>query len=163
MEISKELQDAMNDQLNFELYSAYIYQSMAAYFESINLSGMAHWMLKQAIEEYEHAMRFWKHIVDRAGRVILDEIKAPKTEWESPLAAWTDAYEHEKVVTKRIYDIGKLAEKEGDRGAEPLLHWFYDEQVEEEEQTLRVVDMLKMIGDAPSPLIMLDTQLGKRE
>ncbi|MFW9985645.1 MAG: ferritin [Candidatus Odinarchaeota archaeon] len=163
MEISKELQDAINDQINFELYSGYIYLSMAAYFESINLSGMAHWMKIQAGEEYEHAMRFWEHVTDRGGRVILTEIKAPTTEWDSPFAAFENAYEHEKIVTERIFKIGKLAEKLGDKSAIPMLNWFYDEQVEEEEQTQRIADMLKMIGDHKSALLMLDGKLGQRE
>ncbi|MFX1565112.1 MAG: ferritin [Promethearchaeota archaeon] len=162
MEISKELQDAINDQVNFELYSAYIYLSMAAYFESINLKGMAHWMKQQAVEEYKHAMRFWTHISDRGGRVILTEIKGPATEWDSPLAAWENAYEHEKIVTERIFKIGKLAEKMGDKSAIPMLNWFYEEQVEEEEQTQEVVVLLKEIGDAKSALFMLDSRLGQR-
>ena len=163
MEISKELQDAINDQLNFELYSGYIYLSMAAYFESLNLNGMAHWMKIQAGEEYEHAMRFWTHIADRGGRVILTEIKAPATEWDSPLAAWENAYEHEKIVTERIFKIGKLAEKLGDKSAIPMLNWFYDEQVEEEEQTSRIADLLKQIGDNTGALFMLDGRLHQRE
>ena len=163
MQISKELQDAINDQINFELYSGYIYLSMATYFESITLNGMAHWMKKQAAEEFEHAMKFWKHIVDRGGRVLLTTIKAPKTEWDSPLAAWENAYEHEKVVTERIFKIGELAEKLGDRSAQPLLQWFYDEQVEEEEQTQAVTDMLRIISDAKGALFMLDARLGRRE
>jgi ferritin len=163
MEISKELQDAINDQINFELYSGYIYLSMAAYFESINLSGMAHWMKIQAGEEYEHAMRFWKHLTDRGGRVILTDIKGPTTEWNSPIAAWENAYEHEKIVTKRIFKIGKLAEKIGDKSVIPMLNWFYDEQVEEEEQTQRITDTLKMIGDQKGALFMLDGKLGQRE
>ena len=163
MEISKELQDAINDQLNFELYSGYIYLSMAAYFESINLNGMAHWMKIQAGEEYEHAMRFWTHISDRGGRVVLTEIKAPETEWDSPLAAWETAYEHEKIVTERIFKIGKLAEKLGDKSAIPMLNWFYDEQVEEEEQTSHIADLLKQIGDNKGALFMLDGRLGQRE
>jgi ferritin len=163
MEISKELQDAINDQLNFELYSGYIYLSMAAYFESINLNGMAHWMKIQAGEEYEHAIRFWTHISDRGGRVVLTEIKAPATEWDSPLAAWENAYEHEKIVTERIFKIGKLAEKLGDKSAIPMLNWFYDEQVEEEEQTSRIADLLKQVGDNKGALFMLDGRLGQRE
>lgn len=163
MEISKELQDAINDQLNFELYSGYIYLSMAAYFESLNLNGMAHWMKIQAGEEYEHAMRFWTHISDRGGRVVLTEIKAPATEWDSPLAAWENAYEHEKIVTERIFKIGKLAEKHGDKSAIPMLNWFYDEQVEEEEQTSRIADLLKQIEDNKGALFMLDSRLGQRE
>ena len=163
MEISKKLQDAINDQLNFELHSGYIYLSMAAYFESLNLNGMAHWMKIQAGEEYEHAMRFWTHISDRGGRVILTEIKAPATEWDSPLAAWENAYEHEKIVTERIFKIGKLAEKLGDKSAIPMLNWFYDEQVEEEEQTSRIADLLKQIGDNKGALFMLDGRLHSRE
>ncbi len=163
MEISKELQDAINDQLNFELYSGYIYLSMAAYFESMNLNGMAHWMKIQAGEEYQHAMRFWTHITDRGGRVILNEIKAPAPEWDSPLAAWKNAYEHEKIVTERIFKIGKLAEKLGDKSAIPMLNWFYDEQVEEEEQTSRIADLLKQIGDNKGALFMLDGKLHSRE
>jgi len=163
MEISKELQDAINDQLNFELYSGYIYLAMAAYFESMNLNGMAHWMKIQAGEEYQHAMRFWTHIIDRGGRVVLTEIKGPATEWNSPLVAWENAYEHEKIVTERIFKIGKLAEKMGDKSALPMLNWFYGEQVEEEEQTQRVAALLKEIGDAKGALFMLDARLGQRE
>ncbi len=163
MEISKELQDVINDQLNFELYSGYIYLSMAAYFEEILLDGMAHWMRIQAKEEYEHAERFWKHIAERGGKVVLAPIAGPKTEWASPLEAWTDAYNHELEVTKRINKIGEIAEKESDRAAMVFLNWFYNEQVEEEEQTLKVVDLLKKIGDSTQALFMLNAQLGHRE
>ncbi|TFG11915.1 ferritin [Candidatus Thorarchaeota archaeon] len=163
MEISKELAEAINDQLNFELYSGYIYLSMASWFEEQNLDGMAHWMKIQAKEEYEHAMRFWDHIVDRGGRAEMKAIKAPATNWESPLDAWQDAYDHEKVVTERIFKIGELAESENDKSAIPMLNWFYDEQVEEEEQTMRVRDLLKKIGDSTNALFMLDARLGQRE
>ncbi len=163
MEISKKLVDAINDQINYELYSGYIYLSMAAWFEEQNLDGMAQWMKKQANEEYKHAMKFWDHVIDRGGRVILKAIEAPKTEWDSPLEVWKDAYQHEMNVTKRIFKIGKIAEKEDDKSATPLLQWFYDEQVEEEEQTMKVRDQLKMIGDSTNALLMLDSKLGQRE
>ena len=163
MEISKKLADAMNDQINYELYSGYIYLSMAAWFEEQNLDGMAQWMKKQAKEEYEHAMKFWDHVVDRGGRVILKAIEAPKTEWDSPLEVWEDAYQHEMNVTKRIFKIGKIAEKEDDKSATPLLQWFYDEQVEEKEQTMKVRDQLKMIGDSTNALLVLDSRLRQRE
>jgi ferritin len=163
MEISEKLAGAINDQINYELYSGYIYLSMAAWFEEQNLDGMAHWMKVQAGEEYEHAMKFWDHVVDRGGRVLLKAVEAPKSEWGSPLEAWEDAYEHEKKVTARIFKIGEIAEEEGDKSARPLLQWFYDEQVEEEEQTMKVRDLLKMIGDATNALLMLDSRLGQRE
>jgi len=163
MEISKKLVEAMNDQINYELYSGYIYLSMATWLEEQNLDGMAQWMKTQAKEEYGHAMKFWNHVIDRGGRVILKAIEAPKTKWDSPLEVWEDAYQHEMKVTKRIFKIGKIAEKEGDKSATPLLQWFYDEQVEEEEQTMKVRDRLKMIGDSTNALLMLDSKLGKRE
>jgi ferritin len=136
---------------------------MAAWLEEQNLDGMAQWMKTQAKEEYGHAMKFWDHVVDRGGRVILKAIEAPKTKWDSPLEVWEDAYQHEMKVTKRIFKIGKIAEKEGDKSATPLLQWFYDEQVEEEEQTTKVRDRLKMIGGSTNALLMLDSKLGKRE
>ena len=163
MKISKKLADAINDQINYELYSGYIYLAMAAWFENQNLDGMAHWMKSQANEEYAHALKFWDHIVERGGRVLLTTIAAPKTEWTSPLEAWTDAYQHEKKVTERIFKIGKIAEKEGDKSATPLLQWFYNEQIEEEEQTMKVRDQLTMIGDTTNALLMLDAKLGQRE
>ena len=161
--ISKELTDAINDQINYELYSGYIYLSMATWFEEQNLDGMAHWMKIQANEEYEHAMRFWNHITERGGRVILTAIEAPQTEWKTPLEAWDVAYHHELNVTKRIAKIGDLAQKEGDKSATPLLQWFYNEQIEEEEQTLKVRDLLTRIGDSTNTLFLLDAKLGQRE
>ena len=134
MRISKKLADVMNDQINYELYSGYIYLSMATWFEEQNLEGMARWMKLQAKEEYEHATKFWNHVVERGGRVMLKAIQEPKMEWKNPLEAWEDAYQHEIKVTKRIFKIGEIAEKEGDKSAMPLLHWFYNEQIEEEEQ-----------------------------
>jgi ferritin len=163
MEISQKLTDALNDQINYELYSGYIYLSMATYMEEQNLNGMANWLKVQAEEEYEHAMKFWNHVADRGGRVTLTAIEGPKTEWESPLEVFQDAYEHEMKVTKRIFKIGELADELGDRSVEPLLAWFYDEQVEEEEQTARIRDLLKMIGDSKNALFMLDQKLGARE
>ena len=163
MEISKELADAINDQINYELYSGYIYLSMSTWFEENNLDGMAHWMKIQAKEEYEHAMRFWNHVTDRGGRVVMKAIEAPKIDWTSAHEAWSDAYEHEKKVTARIFKIGEIAANEGDKSAEPLLQWFYDEQVEEEEQTMKVRDLLKKVGDHVGALYMLDAKLGQRE
>jgi ferritin len=162
LEISKELTEAINDQINYELYSGYIYVSMASWFEEQTLDGMAHWMKIQASEEYEHAMRFWNHVTDRGGKVVLKAIEGPKTEWSSPHEAWSDAYEHELKVTARIIKIGELAASLGDKSAEPMLSWFYDEQVEEEEQTMKVRDLLEKIGDNVGALYQLDAKLGSR-
>jgi ferritin len=162
LEISKELTEAINDQINYELYSGYIYLSMASWFEEQNLDGMAHWMKVQASEEYEHAMRFWKHVTDRGGRVVLKAIEEPKTSWSSPVEPWEDAYQHELKVTARIIKMGELAASLGDKSAEPMLAWFYDEQVEEEEQTMKVRDLLKKVGDHIGALYQLDAHLGSR-
>ncbi|MHA1908587.1 MAG: ferritin [Candidatus Thorarchaeota archaeon] len=159
MEISQQLQEAINDQINFEIYSAYIYLSMGAWFEQHNLPGMAHWMEIQFDEEYAHAMRFYRHINERGGKVILKAIAAPQTEWSSALDVFETAYEHEKIVTGRIYKIGEIADSEGDRAAKGMLEWFYDEQVEEEAKTSELRDTLKMIGDNVHALLMLDREL----
>ncbi|MBD3404800.1 MAG: ferritin [Candidatus Lokiarchaeota archaeon] len=162
MEISKELADMINDQLNFEIYSGYIYLAMGAWFEDQNLSGFARWMEIQFDEEYAHAIRFWRHLYERGAKVELKAIEAPKTEWTSPLEAFQDAYEHEKLVTERIYKIGELAEQQKDRATLSFLNWFYDEQVEEEDKTMTIRDTLKMIGDSIPALLQLDAKLGAR-
>jgi ferritin len=160
--LSDKLQDALNGQLNAEYYSSYLYLSMAAYFDSRNLSGSAHWMRVQAQEELGHALKFYGHIVDRRGRVTLSAIQAPPTEWKSPLAAFQDAFKHEQKVTAMIADLVKKADADKDAAAGIFLQWFVTEQVEEEKQTDEVVQMLKMVGDS-AQILMLDAQLGKRE
>ncbi|MBN2229101.1 MAG: ferritin [Candidatus Thorarchaeota archaeon] len=162
MEISQEIMDAINDQINFELYSGYIYLSMATWFEEKNLSGMAHWMEVQADEEYAHAIRFYRHIVERGGRVTMKAIEGPKTEWASAHDVFADAYKHELMVTERIYKIGDIADRLKDRSAQAMLQWFYNEQTEEEKNTMEIRDMLKMIGESMPALLQLDAKLGAR-
>lgn len=162
MEISKELIDAINDQINFELYSGYIYLSMATWFEEKNLTGMAHWMEVQADEEYNHAIRFYRHIVERGGRVVMKGIQTPKTDWASPLEVFEDAYHHELTVTERIYKIGEIAERLGDRSTQAMLQWFYNEQTEEEKNTMEIRDILKMVKDSIPALMQINAKLGER-
>jgi ferritin len=161
--MNKAMQEAMNNQIQAELYSSYIYLSMAAYFESSNLPGFAHWMNLQAGEELEHAMKFFGHINERGGRVKLMAIDAPPVDFESPLAIFKMAYEHEKKVTGLIHDLYSLATKENDYPALSLLQWFVDEQVEEENSALTVVEHLEMVGDNKTGLLMLDRELGQRQ
>lgn len=163
MEITKKITDSFNGQLKEEYYASYLYLSMAAYFEDQNLPGFAGWMKAQSTEELKHAMKFYKHIVERNGRVILAQIDKPKSEWSSPAEAFEDAYKHEQKVTSLIHDLVKLARDEKDYAAEVFLHWFVNEQVEEEEQTRNILDTLKSVGDSKQALIMLDRELGKRE
>ncbi len=161
--IGTKIVAAFNEQINHELYSSYLYLSMAAYFHSINLDGFAGWMRVQAKEEDSHAMKFFEHLRDRGARIALDQIDKPKAAWKSPLDAFTAAYEHEKFITSKINGLYKLAEKESDYPAKVLLDWFVKEQVEEEATASGIVNMLERIKDSGNGIIMLDRELGKRE
>lgn len=160
---NKTMQDAMNNQVQAELYSSYIYLSMAAYFESSNLPGAANWMRLQSQEELAHAMKFFDHINERGGQVELMAIDAPPIEFESPLAIFKMAYGHEQKVTGMIHDLYKLAVEQNDYPALSMLQWFVDEQVEEEQSALAVVEQLEMIGDNKMGLFMIDRELGQRQ
>jgi len=161
--LSKKMSEALNKQINAELYSSYLYLSMAAYFESANMGGMASWMRIQAEEEKAHAMKFFDFIVDRGGRVALEAIGAPETEWASPLAAFEGAYAHEQKVTGMIDKLVKLAKDEGDAATDIFLQWFVTEQVEEEKSADDVVQKLKMVKDTPHALLTMDRELGQRQ
>ncbi|OGO21779.1 MAG: ferritin, partial [Chloroflexi bacterium RBG_16_51_16] len=128
--ISKSVQDAMNAQINKEWYSSLLYLSMAAYFENKNLPGFSHWMRLQADEEREHAMKFYEHLIERGGRVLLNAIEAPITDWQSSLEVFKEAQAHEAKVTASINALYELAQKEKDYPAQVLLQWFITEQVE---------------------------------
>ncbi|HEY4760343.1 MAG TPA: ferritin [Thermoguttaceae bacterium] len=160
--LSQKVQEALNKQVNAELYSEYLYLSMAAYFEAENFKGMAHWMQIQASEEHQHALKFYDFINDRNGRVILPQIEGPKTQWNSPLDAFEDAYKHEQKVTGLINDLSNLALSEKDHATHNFLEWFVGEQVEEEANALKIVDQLKLVGDQGLGLYMMDQELGQR-
>ena len=160
--LKPEIQEMLNKQINAELHAAYLYLSMSTCFEVKNLTGMAHWMRQQWQEEIGHAMRIYKYVFERAGEVTLMQIDAPKTEWKSALEAFEDAYAHEQKVTGMINDLVGAAIKADDHATTSFLRWFVDEQVEEEAHTLDIVDKLKMIGEAPMGVFMLDRQLAQR-
>jgi ferritin len=160
--IGKKVLDIINEQIKNELESYYIYLSMAAWFHSQNLDGMAHWMRCQAHEEMIHAMKFFDHLIDRGGVVKLMDLKQLKTKWKSVLEPWKDAYEHEKFITAKINAITKIARQEDDYAAEPLLAWFSKEQIEEEANTEKVVKQLEMVGDNKQGIFMIDRELGAR-
>ena len=161
--LSQKVQDAFNKQINAELHSGYLYLSMAAYFESKDLKGMANWMTIQAGEERAHAMRFYDFINDRSGRVVLTQIEAPKTEWKSPLEAFEDAYKHEVKITGMINELFTLVAIEKDGAGHDFLEWFCREQVEEEANAQLIVAQLKLVGDNGVGLYLLDQQLGQRK
>jgi len=161
--ISTKMQDALNEQINAELYSAYLYLAMAAEFESQSLKGMAGWMEAQAKEETNHAKKLYDFINDRGGRVVLKAIDAPPSEWKSPAAAFQAAYEHEQKVTAMIHNLVDVARSEKDKAAEVMLAWFVEEQVEEEASTSEIAEKLQRIKDSTNGLFMMDNSLGKRE
>ncbi len=160
--IKEKIQNALNDQLNAEIYSAYLYLSMAAYFHSINLKGFANWMEVQYQEEMTHAMKFYNYLLQRGGRVILKAIESPPVEWESPLDAFKAVYAHEQKVTGLINNLVELALEEKDHATHIFLQWFVTEQVEEEESADEVVQRLLIIGDSKHGMFMLDRELGMR-
>ena len=160
--LSEKMEKAFNDQLNAEAYSGYLYLSMASYFEEKNLSGMAHWMKIQAREEFFHTFKFYNQVVDRGGRVKLQAVDAPQVDWESPLAAFEDAYKHELKVTRLINDLMNLARSETDHASEVFLGWFVTEQVEEEAAADAIVRKLKLVGDTGPGLFMVDQELSQR-
>ena len=160
--ITKIMQDAMNDQINKELYSSYLYLSMAAYFEDRNLSGFAHWMRIQEAEEREHAMKLYDFVLERGGKVILKAIDAPRTEWSSTLEVAEEVAAHEAKVTASIYALYETALKEKDYPAQIMLQWFISEQVEEEKNAADIVANLKLIEERGTAVLMLDHRLAKR-
>ena len=160
--LGKAVEDAMNEQIKNEFYSAYQYLSMAAYCESENLPGFAQWMRTQAQEETEHAMKFYNFILDRNGRVVLQGIESPLVEFGSPLEVFERALEHEQKVTAMIDELYALSVTENDYASQTFLQWFVTEQVEEEKNAGDVVDTLKMIGDKSEALFLLDRELGQR-
>lgn len=161
--LSKTLEKALNEQVNKEYYSAFLYLSMSSYFESTNLLGMAAWMRTQYEEEIMHALKIFDMVIDMEGKVELMPIEGPPMKFESPLDVFTKILEHERKVTGMINNIYSLAREENDYAVQSALQWFIDEQVEEEKSALEIVQQLKMIGDETTPLLMLDSKLGSRE
>jgi len=160
--ISKKMEKALNEQVNAELYSAYLYLSMEAYFKSLNLNGFANWMRVQTQEEVSHAMKIYGFVDERGGRITLKTIEGPQTKWDSPLAVFKDIYKHEQKVTSLINDLVNLAIEEKDHATNTFLQWFVNEQVEEEASADQVVQQLKMMEKAPGGMFMLDRELAQR-
>jgi ferritin len=160
--ISDAMQKAINDQINREFYSSYLYLSMAAHFENSNLPGLAKWMHVQADEERSHGMKLFEHLVDRGGRVMLAPIAGPETSWSTNLGVFQQVQRHEAEVTASINALYELALKEKDYPAQVMLQWFISEQVEEEKNAADTVQQLELIDAHGTAVLMLDHQLGKR-
>lgn len=160
--LNPAIEKALNDQINFEIHSSYIYLSMAAWFESQDLPGFANWMRVQVKEELFHAEKFFNYILERDGKVTLTSIDGPATEWTTPFDAFNDAYGHEQKVTARIHAIAALADQEKDYATVSFIKWFIDEQVEEEANTKKIAQQLKWIGSDGAAIFMLDEKLAAR-
>jgi len=160
--LSERMEEALNRQLNAELYSAYLYLSMAAYYEASDLPGFANWMRVQVQEELAHAMKFFDYIVRRGGRVNLEAIEKPPSEWDSPVDVSAHVLEHERKVTSLIDDLVDLALEEKDHATYNFLQWFVAEQVEEEESASELLRKVKMASESPAGILMVDNELGGR-
>ena len=160
--LNKEMEAALNEQVNNELYSAYLYLSMAAWFEERNLGGFAHWMRLQFEEEQAHALKIFDYINERGGAVKLEAIATPTRDWETVLAVFEYTLNHEQEVTASINRLVDLAIKTSDHASNAHLQWFVSEQVEEEASADQAVQQLKMIENAPGGIFMFDRELGQR-
>ena len=156
------MQAALNSQIKAELDSAYLYLSMAAHFEAVNLGGFAKWMRLQAKEEQGHAMRIFDFVVERGGRVVLEAVDKPQTDFGRPVEVFQQVLEHERKVTGLIHDLYAMAQSEKDYASQVMLHWFIEEQVEEESTAEGIVERLRLAGDAGAALLLLDRELGAR-
>lgn len=160
--MNPKLEKMLNKQINFELFSSYLYMSMSAYLKSLNLSGFAHWMQIQAQEELAHALKFYTYVTDRDGAVIFDKIDKPPHSWESPMEVFKFAYEHEQLVTSSISAMAEMAIQENDFTTKSHLQWFLTEQVEEEANELKIYQELKFANNSPEVLMMMDRDLASR-
>lgn len=160
--IHEKMEKAVNDQMNAEIYSAYLYLSMSAYFESINLKGFSSWMRMQTMEELSHFKKFYDYLIMRGGRVVLTEVQAPPAEWESPLAAFENVLSHERMVTGRINDLVDLSAELKDHASNSFFKWFVDEQVEEESSADEIIQNLKLNENNPGGLFIMDKELAQR-
>lgn len=160
--ISKTIEDALNDQIAFEFYSAHIYLAMSSYFESIDLPGFASWMRVQYQEEVAHAEKILDYLIERDGRAIIKSFETPPAEWASEQGAFEEAYAHEQLVSGRFNNLMELVISEKDHASQIFLQWFVNEQVEEEASVKAVIQQLKLLGDSKAGLFQMDRELGQR-
>lgn len=160
--LSTKMEQALNDQLAAENYSAHLYLAITAYFRSIDLSGFANWMQVQYQEEISHSLKFFDYIDDRDGKMQVQAVEAPPSEWASPLEAYEASYAHEKTISENINDLVTLALAENDHSTNNFLQWFVAEQVEEVSSVKGILQKLKFAQNSPTSILMLDQELAKR-
>jgi len=162
MKIGNKMEEALNKQINAELYSAYLYLGMSARCTGLNLKGIAHWFYVQAQEEMTHAMKFYRFVLERNGHAELPAIQGVRCDWKDPLEMFAAAYEHEQKVTGLINGLMDTAAAERDHASASMLNWFIDEQVEEEANASEISDKLRLIGGSNEALFMIDKELSVR-
>ncbi len=160
--ISKKMVEALNEQINKELYSGYLYAAMSSFASSRGMSGVANWFNIQAQEEVSHAQKFYAYVNSQGGRVVFKAIDEPPQEYSSVAALFEKTLEHEKFVTSLINDLVSLSKEEKDYATEVMLQWFITEQIEEEENASEILNKLKMVGEDGNGVFMLDKELGQR-
>lgn len=160
--IHEKINQALNDQINLEYASAYVYLAMSAHFLAQNLNGFAHWLRIQAQEELLHGMKIYDFLDSRDGVIRLSEIPAPKQHWDGPLSVFEDALASEKHVSASIYNLVDLTLKEHDHATGNFLQWFVSEQVEEEAAATKILDTLKLVGADGNGLFLIDRDLQQR-
>jgi ferritin len=160
--LSEKLLKALNDQVNFEFYSSYTYLAMAGYCESIDLSGFANFFRVQAKEELDHAMKLYDYVYQKNGSVLLEQVNKPKADFDGIIDVFEKGYEHEQLVTKKIYELTDIAYEEREHSTISLLKWFIDEQVEEENSFNSLVKRVRRIQDNPAGLYLMDDELAAR-
>lgn len=161
--ISKKMTEALNGQLNKEFYSAYLYLSMAAWSQAKNLKGFSSWFSIQAQEELGHALKFFKYLEDQSSAVRLQAVDAPTANFASPTAVFEATLKHENHITESIHKLMDLAVAEKDHATQIMLQWFVTEQVEEEANVTEIVQKLKLVGDDPRGLFLVDRELAQRQ
>lgn len=160
--ISDNLCQALNKQINAELYSSYLYLSMSAWFETKSLAGFANWMRVQAEEENFHAMKMFNYVHERGGKVVLDAIEKPDSEWQNPLAVIAAVLKHEEMVTGLINDLVDVSMGVRDHAGTYFLQWYVEEQVEEEANVGTLLERMKMVAEDSAALFAMDMELAKR-
>jgi len=160
--INKNVEKAINEQIQREMFSSNLYLAMSAYFHSINLTGFAHWMRIQVQEEEFHALKFFDYLIERDGSPIIDAIEQPQAKWDSAFDAFEATYKHEQFISENINNLMDIAVQNKDHATQILLQWFVNEQVEEEANVQEILDKMKMVADFPGGLFMLDNELKQR-
>jgi ferritin len=161
--LKKKLEKALNNQINREFFSSYLYLAMAIYCESSDLPGFAQWLMAQSREEYDHAEKLIKFVQDRDGNVVLNKIENPTATFESVLDVFKKVFAHEQGVSQHINDIYALAIEEKDYASQVEMQWYVKEQVEEEKTAQDIVKQLKRIGNKDTALFMFDQKMGERQ